>query len=99
MIALQRFIDRLGQLGHERNHCIETKLYIQQSIANLESHFGVEKKNFELPNFDDNSGHKTKCLQFELLLESFEGRIKILKTKKGTMEPPKNLTKVFLESC
>ena len=71
----------------------EDAVYIQKSIAILESSFGVEKKNFELPNLDDGTGYKTKCNQFELLLESFEEQIKILKVEKETMEHPKNLTK------
>ena len=59
----------------------EDALIIQQSIETEEALLGLEKKTFEFPNLND-IGFNKKCNQFELLLESFEEEIKILKIEK-----------------
>ena len=60
---------------------IQTQSFIQQSIRTLEGLFGLEKKNFELPNMDCSKGYIARCTQFESMLESFEVHIKMLKMK------------------
>ena len=76
----------------------EDALSIQESIGIAETQFGVEKKTFELPKLDDGVGLKGKCDQFELLLESFEEQIKILKEEEEKMGQSKNLLKNKQES-
>ena len=63
----------------------EDALTIQQSIETEEALLGLEKKTFEFPNLND-IGFNKKCNQFELLLESFEEEIKILKVEKEKLQ-------------
>ena len=60
---------------------IQTQSFIQKSIRTLEGLFGLETKNFELPNMDCSKGYISRCTQFESMLESFEVHIKMLKMK------------------
>ena len=76
----------------------EDALYIQQSIGSLELLFTVEKKTFEMPNLDDGAGYKTKCNEFEFLLESFEEQIKILEAEKEKNGQSKKLINELNES-
>ena len=43
---------------------VHTDSFIQQSIKTLEGLFGLEGKNFELPNMDYSKGYKARCAQF-----------------------------------
>ena len=52
---------------------------VNQSIKTLEGLFGLEKKNFKLPNMDCSKGYKARCAQFVSLLELFEEHIIMLK--------------------
>ena len=69
---------------------IQTQSFIQQKIRILEGLFGIEKKNFELPNMDYSKGYITRCTQFESMLESFEVHIKMLKMKLDQSEIVEN---------
>ena len=68
----------------------EDALIIQQSIEIEEALLGLEKKTFEFPNLNV-LGLNKKCKQFELLLESFEKEIKILKIEEERRGQVENL--------
>ena len=71
----------------------EDSLFIQHSIGIVEEKFGVEKKIFEVPNIDDGLAPKSKCKQFELLLDSFEEQITILEKEKERKEKSQDQNK------
>ena len=71
----------------------EDALSIEQSLQNVRIQFGLEKKVFEMPNFDDIKGVRQKCNQCKLLLQTFEEEIKTLEKEKKKREQNENDTK------
>ena len=75
---------------------IHTQSLIQQSVRTLEGLFGLEKKKFEMAIMDCNKGYyKTRCTQFQLLLESFDEHIKALKMKLEQSEVIENSSTII----
>ena len=75
----------------------EDALSIEQSLQNVRIQFGLEKKVFEMPNFDDIKGVRQKCNQCKLLLQTFEEEIKNLEKQKKKREQNENDMKDKLE--